>query len=200
MSAPVVIKINVADLAGAQAKVAQILDKVKDTAGLLEKVGEAERTVIHSRFDEKAAPDGSAWPANTPFTLMLAGGKGSMMKRSGALKGSVNFQVAGSTLQIGPNRVYAAAQQFGATIKAKGAALAIPIPAGTFMSAKQASSLGVGMKRRRGNKDGDGGRSNKDGVLFLQKVTIPPRPYIGIGPKDEQAIEHSVIDWLSIEG
>ncbi|MFT4098168.1 MAG: phage virion morphogenesis protein [Rhodoblastus sp.] len=200
MSIPVVVRITVKDLASADAKIAEVLGKVKDTAGLLGSIGEAERTVVLSRFAEKVAPDGSAWPANKPLTLMLAGGKGSMMNRSGALKGSIQFQVAGASLSLGPNTKYAAVQQFGATIKAKGAALAIPIPAGTFMSNKQASGLGVGMKRSRGKNDGDGGRSNKDAVLFLQKVTISPRPYIGIGPKDEEAIRNAIVDWLSIEG
>jgi len=188
--------------AGSSGPVLAIIEKIAakaaDTAGLLKNIGETELKATRERFDAKKGPDGSAWPANAPLTLMLARG-GSMMKRTGGLVGSISYEVSGSTLKLGPNKVYAAAQQFGVTIKGKNGPLRIPVPGGTMMSKAQAAKLGVEQKKGRGKKSGDVAASKGAGAIYVQSVTIPPRPYIGIGAADAQAIVDTVEDWFSLK-
>ncbi|MDE2577943.1 MAG: phage virion morphogenesis protein [Hyphomicrobiales bacterium] len=170
------------DPKGAGAAIARLAEKLGNPVGLLKAIGEAELQVTQDRFASKTAPDGTRWADNAPLTLMLAGGKGSMLKRSGGLYGSLSYTVSGTTLSLGPNKVYAAVQQFGATIKSKtGGPLRIPVPAGTMMA------QGKGPSRR----------TNAPGAIFVMSVTIPARPYIGVGPADEQAIMEAAQDWFA---
>lgn len=160
--------------------VRKIAARLGDKAGLLKNLGEAELQVVQARFDSKTAPDGSAWAPNHPLTLMLATG-GAMMKRSGGLVNSINYTVAGDKLTMGPNKIYDAVHQFGATITGH---LRIPVPAGTMMSP---------------GGDAPARRTNAEGAIFLASVTIPARPYMGIGEKDIEAIAETIEDWLDLE-
>jgi len=151
--------------------------KAADLPGLLKNIGETELKVTRDRFTSKTAPDGTPWKDNSPLTKLLARG-GSLMRRSGRLMGSLNYQVVGDTLQFGPNTVYAAVQQFGAVIMPRAAStLRIPIAAGMMIGGK---------------------RTKQAGGIFVKSVTIPARPYIGIGPKDEEAITNTVEDWFTL--
>lgn len=180
MSAPRLITIRIGPHGAGREMLEKIAAKARDKVGMLKTVGEAELNVTKERFGSKTAPDGSAWAPNAPLTLLLARG-GSMMRRSGGLIGSIVYEVSGTTLRLGPNKAYAAIQQFGGTVKAKGKALRIPIPAGA--------------------RFGPGGSPAKgDGAIYLKSVTIPARPYIGIGPKDEEAILDAMEDWFDIGG
>lgn len=97
--------------------------------------------------------------------------------RSGA------WQVSGATLRIGVNTIYAAAQHFGATIKPKkGKMLAIGV-----------GSANIG-RSRGGLVLGKSG-----GVVMARQVTLPARPIVGFGPKDEKATADAVADWLEVE-
>ena len=58
-----------------------------------------------------------------------------------------------------------------------------------------------------------GGRKGVDGIeraaelvtmtretVLVKSVTIPPRPYIGFGPKDEAATLREIEAWLALDG
>lgn len=128
------------------------------------------------RFKAQQDPDGKPWTKLAPLTVALRGGKkGPILNRSGDLKNSGAFAVSGRALSVGVNTPYAAAQQYGVTIKPKNkSALAIPFKAGF-----------------------DG--SNAAGFVFAKSVTIPPRRIVGFGEKDEQATERVITKWLSEE-
>lgn len=146
-------------------------------AGGLKVVGAALLKEQNRRFDAETDPEGKSWAPLAPLTVALRGGKtGPILRRSGQLKRSGNWRVSGSTLRVGVNTPYAAAQQFGATITAKRhPTLLIPMPAAR------------------------GGR-NKMSFARPKSVTIPSRPMVGFGPRDENATLDAVEDWLAIDG
>lgn len=151
--------------------------KAQNVSAGLKNVGTALVQVTHDRFDSMTDPHGKAWQKLAPLTKELGGKDGSKLRRSGRLKSSVTFAVSGNVLRLGPNTIYAGVQQFGATIKPKkGRFLAIPVPK------KKRNALGAG------------------GFILLKKVTVPARPYIGFGPKDEKAAREVIEDYLAVEG
>lgn len=78
------------------------------------------------------APDGAAWADWSPaYAAERAGDGGGKLFRGGDLMDSLAFVVAGEALQVGSNLVYAAIQQLGGTIRAKGGGkLRIPTAGG----------------------------------------------------------------------
>lgn len=175
MAAEIRIKLNKSDQARADRALAELAAKARNPSGGLKNVGEALLQVTKNRFADQQDPHGRPWQALKPFTIMLRGAAGPILNRRGGLLRSITYRVGGSTLRLGPNTIYAAAQQFGTVITPKkGRFLAIPVAAGR------------------------GGR-NQAGVVFARKVKLPPRPYIGFGSKDEEAARKAVEEWLEVE-
>lgn len=164
------------DAARAQRVLSRLAGRARNISGGLKVVGEALLKEQNSRFDRQEDPQGKKWQKLSPLTVMLRGGKtGPILKRSGALKQSGAYQVNGKQLRVGINTPYAAAQHYGATIKPKkGKALRIPVAAG------------IGVR-------------NQAGGIYLKRVTIPPRPIVGFGPRDERAARDAIEDYLAVE-
>jgi len=163
--------------ARAERELSRLAGQTSNLPGALKNIGEALLRTTRARFSSRTGPDGAAWPAHAPLTLLTGGRPGNMLRRSGRLYRSINYRVGGSTLTVGANAPpYDRVQQFGATIRPKkGKFLAVPVPA------------------QRGGRNGPS-------FMFLKKVTIPARPYIGFGPKDEAATLREIHAWLAIEG
>jgi len=186
------IRITIPDKGEGLERFEQKLDRLPEMWRIVER---RELEMTKDRFASKTTPDGAAWPANAPLTLMLRRG-GSMMNVSGALKGSITAEGSGLRSVIEPHMVYAAIHQFGGTITPKkGKFLRIPIGKGTRMSPEMAARAGV--ETTRGRK-GAHGKSKSDGGIFLKSVTIPAREYLGIGAKDREMIEETVREWFSL--
>lgn len=141
--------------------------RLERTSDLLKNIGEALLVTTDDRFDSETDPEGKAWAALRPLTVEIRGSASPILTRTGKLRGSVNYQVTGDTLKLGPNTPGAAALQFGAVITGKKGPLAIP--------------------------------GGKKGTVFARKVTIVPRPYIGIGKADRTAIEETAQDWFALD-
>jgi len=168
--------LNPGDQAKADTLLKELASKASNVSGGLKIVGERLLREQNRRFDTQTDPDGQKWAPLTPLTRLTRGGaSGPILRRSGQLKRSGAWQVAGHTLRIGVNTPYAAAQHFGATIVPKKAKrLAIPIPAGA------------------------GGRNGLS-FAFAKKVTIPARPIVGFGARDEKAAREAIADWLAVD-
>ncbi|WP_243092582.1 phage virion morphogenesis protein [Thermus hydrothermalis] len=101
------------------------------------------------RFDEQRAPDGSPWPPLSPATLMAEVGPRDRLKRggisaraqrrmalrkalvrTGRLKNSISWKVAGNAIAVGTNVLYARIHQFGGLA---GRNRKVPIPARPFL-------------------------------------------------------------------
>lgn len=169
-------RFNPEEIARAQGTLRELSQRARNVSGGLKIVGEALLKNQLNRFRDQIDPQGKPWAKLRPLTVLLRGGAtGPILRRSGQLMRSSNYQVSGTTLRLGISGVQAAAQQFGATIKPKKAKrLAIPIPAGV------------------------GGR-NSASFAFPKKVTLPARPMVGFGPKDEAATRRAITQWLRVE-
>lgn len=150
----------------------QLSAKAANVDGALKNVGEALLQTTHERFEQAQDPDGKAWKPLSELTKKLRGAGGSILLRSGRLRSSISYRAAASKLELGPNTVDAALHQFGGEIVPKNRkALRIP---------------GI-----------SGGRANRD--IFVRKVTIPARPYIGFGRQDIDAAQDALEDWFDME-
>lgn len=163
-------------LTAASARLGELEARARDPQGGLRVIGEKLLKVQLDRFRDESAPDGSKWAPLRPLTVETRGGKtGPILRRSGLLMRSSNYRVSGRALSVGISGVQAGVQQFGATIVPKKAKrLAIPIPAAK------------------------GGR-NQGGFAYAMKVTIPARPMVGFGAKDERAVDRGVREWLAVD-
>ncbi|KAA6404482.1 phage virion morphogenesis protein [Candidatus Tokpelaia sp.] len=138
--------------------------------GALKNIGEALLQTTRERFDSGKDPDGKMWQELAPLTVMLRRSSKPILLRTGRLRNSVSYNIINNRLELGPNTVDAAIHQFGGEIVPKDSqALRIP------------------------------GLSGANRAIFLKKVTIPARPYIGFGEVDEQAATDALLDWLDIE-
>ncbi|HAE45847.1 MAG: phage virion morphogenesis protein [Tistrella sp.] len=107
-------------------------------ADLIANLGAALVASTKDRFLTETAPDGSAWEALNP--LYAKGKKGpGILREGGAMGGlmsTIVWQADGDRrLEVGTNRIYAAAHQFGAIIVPKTAAQLVFEMAGRLFAA-----------------------------------------------------------------
>ncbi|MFZ1575457.1 MAG: phage virion morphogenesis protein [Chromatiaceae bacterium] len=117
-----------------RAALAQMLRTVNPPGPVLRDLGEALLRATDERYRAQQGPDGQQWAPNSDTTLlryMDRGGKGFtkkgrvsaqgarrlgakvILRDAGALQDTLRYQVTGDGLELGTNRVYGAAQQFG---------------------------------------------------------------------------------------
>ncbi len=112
------------------AKLEKLVKQAENKAGLLKNIGEALLETTDQRFDDEKDPQGKAWAPLKPLTVELRGASGPILTRTGRLRGSLNYDVSGDTLKLGPSAIHGAVHQFGATITAKGKPLRMPMQGG----------------------------------------------------------------------
>lgn len=117
----------------------------------LEAIGAAWESSTRARFQSGRGPDGTPW---LPSRRVKERGGKTLVLSTRLRESTVNRVVGSDTVEVSSNAKYAAAHQFGATIKPKaaGGLLRFRLPNGAFVSAKQ--------------------------------VTLPARPFIGIEASD----------------
>lgn len=99
-------------------ELARQLDQVDgDKRGALEAIGEGWESLVKGNFAAGTAPDGTPWKPSE--RARARGGKGTLVL-SGDLRDNIRHDVLDDdTVEVGTNKVYAAAHQFGATIVPK---------------------------------------------------------------------------------
>jgi phage virion morphogenesis protein len=129
-------------------------------AALLRAIGTGLLRNAQDRFEEARAPDGSAWAPLQPFYLEVKRGPGILRGAGmrGGLQGSLTMDSDDRSVVVGSARVYAAAHQFGATIRPRAAKVLL-------------------FRTARGRVWG-----------AAKEVTIPARPYLGLSRQDEETI------------
>ena len=112
------------------AKLEKLIKQAENKPGLLKNLGEALLETTDQRFESQEDPQGRSWAPLKPLTVELRGSSGPILTRTGRLRGSLNYEVSGDTLKLGPSAIHGAVHQFGATIEAKGKALRMPMKGG----------------------------------------------------------------------
>ncbi len=121
-------------------------------------------TETESRFDRGVDAWGVPWkPLNPAYAAIKRGTR--ILVASGFLQRGLTGQVSGNQVIVGSNREYAAVHLFGAVIK--------PVRA-------KALAFRMGKTGPRGGKG--------SGIVFARSVTIPARPYLGFGPRDQRVV------------
>ena len=106
----------------------RLIEKLDDRSGVMKSIGEALLATTQDRFASQTTPDGAAWPALSPATVAKRGAAGPILRQSGRLYGSLNYQVSGDTVRLGPNTIYAAVHNFGYTFST-----GVTVPARTYV-------------------------------------------------------------------
>ena len=143
--------------------------------GVMKAIGTGLVEVVNQRFESGTEPMGAKWHPLLPAYAAIKKGPG-ILRASLMLQRSVTFSVAGNQVTIGSNRIYAAVHQFGATIK--------PVRA-------KALAFRLGMAGPRGGKS--------SGIVRAKSVTVPARPYLGFGPKDQRSVMETLAVFLHHE-
>ena len=141
-------------------------------------------------FRDERSPDGTPWAAlkkatirerirkgQMPITKLRSNSKG---KIGSSLAGSLSPGSDGDSAWIGSPVPYAAIHQLGGTID-------VPARAGKIHRVKGAGHRFA--KREKADEV-------VDVTIPAHRITIPARPYIGLGPDDDAAILEDAEDWL----
>lgn len=99
--------------AAALAALAEAESRLTRPEPLYDAIGAMLVTSTQQRFEAEAGPDGSPWPKS--IRVLLEGGK--TLTDSGFLRNSISFEASDHGVAVGTNAIYAAVQQFGATIR-----------------------------------------------------------------------------------
>ena len=119
-----------------------VLGRIEDVLlkpeAMYKDMGEYQVQSTQQNFRDSKAPDGSKWLPNSETTYMSILGSqhqnkdGTLNRKGinrvqskkplvgrGLLRDQIHYQISGDLLLVGSNLIYAAVQQFGATIKPK---------------------------------------------------------------------------------
>ena len=134
-----------------------------DMAPLMDSIGAALLGNTLDRFEQGRGPKGDAWKKSRRASQQ----GGQTLIDSARLRDSIVTEASAAEVTIGTNVIYAAIHQFGGTIRAKTAkGLAFSVP-------------------------GFAAEGGGDHLVIVDSVTLPPRPYLGIGPEDEDSIDEA---------
>lgn len=167
------------------------------------------------RFRAGKDPDGTPWkPTGRGGTILVdSGGKG--------LMGSVVSSSTATGAAVGTNKKYARIHQFGGPIVADpGKALAIPFsdqakrlarvglgprdfPSELDVAWPRGKSRGWLVETKAGRKGGGKWGKNSKSVFhyaLVKRVTIPKRPFLGVGAGDARELLRRLEEWRKKSG
>ncbi|MDO5623826.1 MAG: phage virion morphogenesis protein [Pseudomonadota bacterium] len=141
---------------------------------LLERLGMGLAEATMQRFPRGMSPGGQQWAPKSEITRRLYPRSGTrpLIGESKDLATTITHQVTGKAVHVGSRQKYAAIHQFGGVIKPKSARM---LALGGYTRAKAHGT-------------------------WAKSVTIPARPYLGIGPSEIEEINTIVRDWAAEMG
>lgn len=97
---------------------AGLIGKMENMAAFHKNVGERMLNSVEDNFDNETAPDGTPWVHHAPATVasrLRRNGNAELtiLRESGALAGSFNYEAAADQVEIGTPTIYAAIHHFG---------------------------------------------------------------------------------------
>ncbi len=171
------IRIN---LDGASANLDAILRHMADIRPFYRSIGNHMVKSASDNFHAESGPDGTPWTPLKPATIR-AHAKNfrsalSILRDRGLLAGSIKFEVEADRLRVGAVTPCAAIHQLGGTIQ-------------------KAEAKRRVAGRRFATRD-----ERPDGAevpIRAHTITIPARPFLGLGSRDLDVITADAEDWLT---
>lgn len=162
-----------------------IVDALGDPAPMLRDMGEYLLIAQGKRFASQTAPDGTPWqPLSPSYQRRKKKNKDKILQLDGYLKNLMRYQVKGSELQFGSDRLYAAILHFGGDIN-----IAARSQHAYFRQDKSGEVGNRFVGKRKSN--------------FAQRVTIgaytihiPARPIVGTSTEDDTELGNIALRYL----
>lgn len=103
-------------------KLSELVRKMERPIGFYKNVGERLLRSVHDNFDNESAPDGSRWQSLSLVTRdrhseLYGNAQITILRASGRLKESINYEPSETDVKIGSSLVYAAIHHFGGVSK-----------------------------------------------------------------------------------
>jgi len=152
-----------------------------DLSDLMERMAGHLEFSTARHFEQERSPDGTPWP---PSLRALAEG-GQTLTKTARLRQSITSRAGATSAEVGTNVVYAAIHQFGGEVKHAARTV-------TLYRHYDAATDTFDPKFRKKK------RSNfaTDHQVGAYTVTVPARPFLGVGPSDLAALREIARDWL----
>ncbi|WP_102866743.1 phage virion morphogenesis protein [Pseudovibrio exalbescens] len=149
--------------------VTRLAVRVADTKVVHDIIGEVLLDETRERIRKEQAPDGSKWPSLHPITLENRQSSSGMLRDSGELFRSIHKTTSATRAEVGTNLNHPKVW---------------------------ANQYGATIKPRRVPFLAI--PYGKSGVVFSKGVTIPARPYIGVGRGDEDLVKEMLEGYLKV--
>ncbi|PYE87514.1 phage virion morphogenesis protein [Phyllobacterium leguminum] len=102
-------------------KLAELIDRMESPRGFYVNVGEHLLNSVGDNFDNEQGPDGEKWAPLSPVTIARreAAGYGPtpILRVTGGLRGSYNYEASDTEVRVGTAKVQAAMMHFGGESK-----------------------------------------------------------------------------------
>ena len=116
------MKVELRDSAARQS-LQGLLDRMDDRAGFFGVVGEIILASSKDRFATETDPDGTPWAVLSPRTIAARRSRGksqiAILRDTGRLAGSINYEATASEVLVGSPLEYAAIHQLGGLSKSQ---------------------------------------------------------------------------------
>jgi phage gpG-like protein len=186
--------------------------RAADAKPFLTAYGEEMKGIVRESLDTETDPsNGAKWPALARISaLSRRNGASNMLKGNTSMLADSLLKTApvvdDTSVTISSDRPQARILQFGGTITPRNAKhMAIPLSveasrAGARRWKKQ--NHGFWLRTKSGKlflvrKDG---KALEFGFMLVDKVVIPPRPYLGFRKKHRDKFLNMAIEWLDLGG
>lgn len=155
------------DYATADQEIRRLIDKIEDKAAIHRVIGMALYDQTMDRFEREESPDGNKWAPLTPLTLSNRRQPRGILRDSGELMRSIHFEASSSRAEVGTNLNHPKVWV---------------MQHGATIKARRVPFLRI---------PAGGG-----GFVSAKRVSIPARPYIGIGMDDEEMVREALEGYL----
>lgn len=177
------------DMLAAYGDLGDLLARIENAEGFYQKVGGIAAASAGQNFDDERGPDGTPWVRLKPKTIAARIRKGQnprgILRASGGLRGSLHYETKSDQVEIGTSAHYSAIHQLGGTIQMPARAAKI------YRKIDPATG-----KPGRRFVPRDHADHVADVAIPAHSITIPARPFLGLGSDDIRDIEAEAIRWL----
>lgn len=112
MSGGVSVSIRIED-EGFRDALTRLLERSANLQPVFAEIGSALQATTEDRFEAETGPDGQAWAAHSPVTLLKRGASAKKLRHRNHLYQSLSYAAGRLQAAVGTNRTYARIHQLG---------------------------------------------------------------------------------------